>query len=204
MNLEKEKNKDSIKLAWSELQARIRKIKLGGGKTRLEKIKKQGKLNARERINYLVDDKENIFEIGILAGEDMYKEFGGCPSAGVIVVIAKISGKRCVIVANDPSVKAGAWFPISTKKNLRAQEIAMENNIPIVYLVDSAGIFLPLQDQLFADKENFGRIFRNNAKMSSKGIIQIAAIMGSCVAGGAYLPIMSDEAIIVEKTGSIL
>ena len=203
MNLEKEKNKDSIKLAWSELQARIRKIKLGGGKTRLEKIKKQGKLNARERINYLVDDKENIFEIGILAGEDMYKEFGGCPSAGVIVVIAKISGKRCVIVANDPSVKAGAWFPISTKKNLRAQEIAMENNIPIVYLVDSAGIFLPLQDQLFADKENFGRIFRNNAKMSSKGIIQIAAIMGSCVAGGAYLPIMSDEAIIVEKTGSI-
>ena len=203
MNLENEKNKDSIKLAWSELQARIRKIKLGGGKKRLEKLKKQGKLNARERINYLVDNKENIFEIGILAGEEMYQEYGGCPSGGVIVTIAEISGKRCVIVANDPSVKAGAWFPMTTKKNLRAQEIAMENNIPIIYLVDSAGIFLPLQDQLFADKENFGRIFRNNAKMSSKGIIQIAAIMGSCVAGGAYLPIMSDEAIIVEKTGSI-
>ena len=203
MNLENEKNKDSIKLAWSELQARIRKIKLGGGKKRLEKLKKQGKLNARERINYLVDNKENVFEIGILAGEEMYQEYGGCPSGGVIVTIAEISGKRCVIVANDPSVKAGAWFPMTTKKNLRAQEIAMENNIPIIYLVDSAGIFLPLQDQLFADKENFGRIFRNNAKMSSKGIVQIAAIMGSCVAGGAYLPIMSDEAIIVEKTGSI-
>ena len=199
MNLENEKNKDSIKLAWSELQARIRKIKLGGGKKRLEKLKKQGKLNARERINYLVDNKENVFEIGILAGEEMYQEYGGCPSGGVIVTIAEISGKRCVIVANDPSVKAGAWFPMTTKKNLRAQEIAIDNRIPIIYLVDSAGIFLPLQEELFADKENFGRIFRNNAKMSSMGIVQIAAVMGSCVAGGAYLPIMSDEAIIVEK-----
>ena len=203
MNLEKEKNKDAIKMTWSQLQARIRKIKLGGGKDRLENLKKQGKLSARERINYLVDDSENIFEIGVLAGENMYKKYGGCPSAGVVVVIGSIAGKRCIIVANDATVKSGAWFPITTKKNLRAQEIAMENKIPIIYLVDSAGIFLPLQDKLFADKENFGRIFRNNAKMSSMGIVQIAAVMGSCVAGGAYLPIMSDEALIVEKTGSI-
>ena len=203
MNLEKEKNKDALKMAWAQLQSRMRKIKLGGGKERLAKLKNQGKLSARERINQLVDDPKNVYEVGILAAENMYGQYGGCPSAGVVVVIGSVSGKTCVIVANDPTVKAGAWFPMTAKKNLRAQEIAMENNIPIIYLVDSAGIFLPLQEQLFADKENFGRIFRNNARMSSKGIVQIAAVMGSCVAGGAYLPIMSDEAIIVEKTGSI-
>ena len=203
MELEKEKNKDSMKMAWANIESKFRKIKLGGGKSRLEKIKSQGKLTARERVKNLVDDTSKIYEIGILAGEKMYNEYGGCPSAGVIVVIGKVSGRYCVIVANDPSVKAGAWFPMTTKKNLRAQEIAIDNRIPIIYLVDSAGIFLPLQEELFADKENFGRIFRNNAKMSSMGIVQIAAVMGSCVAGGAYLPIMSDEAIIVEKTGSI-
>ena len=203
MELEKEKNKDSMKMAWADIESKFRKIKLGGGKSRLEKIKSQGKLTARERVKNLVDDTSQIYEIGILAGEKMYNEYGGCPSAGVIVAIAKVSGRYCVIVANDPSVKAGAWFPMTTKKNLRAQEIAIDNRIPIIYLVDSAGIFLPLQEELFADKENFGRIFRNNAKMSSMGIVQIAAVMGSCVAGGAYLPIMSDEAIIVEKTGSI-
>tara|TARA_B100000575_G_scaffold90712_1_gene72085 strand:- start:37125 stop:38753 length:1629 start_codon:yes stop_codon:yes gene_type:complete len=203
MELEKEKNKDSMKMAWANIESIFRKIKLGGGKSRLEKIKSQGKLTARERVKNLVDDPSKIYEIGILAGEKMYNEYGGCPSAGVIVVIGKVSGRYCVIVANDPSVKAGAWFPMTTKKNLRAQEIAIDNRIPIIYLVDSAGIFLPLQEEIFADKENFGRIFRNNAKMSSMGIVQIAAVMGSCVAGGAYLPIMSDEAIIVEKTGSI-
>ena len=203
MNLEKEINKDALKMAWANLQERIRKIKQGGGKSRLQKLTKQGKLSARERINKLVDNPHDLYEVGILAAEKMYDEHGGCPSAGVVVVIGHVSKKRCVIVANDSTVKAGAWFPMTAKKNLRAQEIAMENKIPIIYLVDSAGIYLPLQDQIFADKDDFGRIFRNNAKMSSMGIIQIAAIMGSCVAGGAYLPIMSDEAIIVEKTGSI-
>ena len=203
MNLEQEKNKDAVKMAWSKLQARIRSIKQGGGKARLQKLNEQGKLSARQRINQLVDNPNSVFEIGILAAEKMYDEHGGCPAAGVVVVIGVISGKRCVIVANDATVKAGAWFPMTAKKNLRAQEIAMENKIPIIYLVDSAGIYLPLQDQIFADKKDFGRIFRNNAKMSSMGIVQIAAVMGSCVAGGAYLPIMSDEAIIVEKTGSI-
>jgi 3-methylcrotonyl-CoA carboxylase beta subunit len=203
IKLEGEINKDTLKMAWAELQAKIRKIKNGGGKERLKKLEEKGKLSARQRIDVLVDDPKEIHEIGVLAAEGMYEDYGGCPAAGVIVVIAKVSGKRCVIVANDATVKAGAWFPMTAKKNLRAQEIALENQIPIIYLVDSAGIFLPLQDQLFADKEHFGRIFRNNAKMSSKGIVQIAAIMGSCVAGGAYLPIMSDEAIIVEKTGSI-
>ena len=203
MNLEKEINEDALKMAWANLQERIRKIKQGGGKSRLKKLAEQGKLSARERINKLVDNPDDVYEVGILAAEKMYEEYGGCPSAGVVVVIGHISKKRCVIVANDSSVKAGAWFPMTAKKNLRAQEIAMENKIPIIYLVDSAGIFLPLQDQIFADKDDFGRIFRNNAKMSSMGIVQIAAIMGSCVAGGAYLPIMSDEAIIVEKTGSI-
>ncbi|MDG1023365.1 MAG: carboxyl transferase domain-containing protein [Flavobacteriaceae bacterium] len=203
MNLEDEINKDALKMAWAELQERIRRIKLGGGKTRLKKLNEQGKLSARERINLLVDKPNEVFEVGVLAAEKMYEEHGGCPSAGVVVVIAHVAKKRCVIVANDATVKAGAWFPMTAKKNIRAQEIAMENKIPIIYLVDSAGIFLPLQDQIFADKDDFGRIFRNNAKMSSMGIIQIAAIMGSCVAGGAYLPIMSDEAIIVEKTGSI-
>ena len=203
MNLEEEINKDALKMAWAELQQRIRKIKLGGGKARLKKLNEQGKLSARERVNQLVDNPDEVFEVGVLAGEKMYEEHGGCPAAGVVVVIAHVSKKRCVIVANDPTVKAGAWFPMTAKKNLRAQEIAIENKIPIIYLVDSAGIYLPLQDQIFADKDDFGRIFRNNAKMSSMGIVQIAAIMGSCVAGGAYLPIMSDEAIIVEKTGSI-
>jgi acetyl-CoA carboxylase carboxyltransferase component len=203
MNLEEEINKDALKMAWAELQQRIRKIKLGGGKARLKKLNEQGKLSARERVNQLADNPDEVFEVGILAGEKMYEEHGGCPAAGVVVVIAHVSKKQCVIVANDPTVKAGAWFPMTAKKNLRAQEIAMENKIPIIYLVDSAGIYLPLQDQIFADKDDFGRIFRNNAKMSSMGIVQIAAIMGSCVAGGAYLPIMSDEAIIVEKTGSI-
>jgi len=203
MNLEKEINEDALKMAWANLQERIRKIKQGGGKSRLKKLAGQGKLSARERINKLVDNPNDVYEVGILAAEKMYEEYGGCPSAGVVVVIGHIYKKRCVIVANDSTVKAGAWFPMTAKKNLRAQEIAMENKIPIIYLVDSAGIFLPLQDQIFADKDCFGRIFRNNAKMSSMGIVQIAAIMGSCVAGGAYLPIMSDEAIIVEKTGSI-
>ena len=203
MNLEKEINEDALKMAWANLQERIRKIKQGGGKSRLKRLSEQGKLSARERINKLVDNPDDVYEVGILAAEKMYEEYGGCPSAGVVVVISHISKKRCVIVANDATVKAGAWFPMTAKKNLRAQEIAMENKIPIIYLVDSAGIFLPLQDQIFADKDDFGRIFRNNAKMSSMGIVQIAAIMGSCVAGGAYLPIMSDEAIIVEKTGSI-
>ena len=203
MNLEKEINEDALKMAWANLQERIRKIKQGGGKSRLKRLSEQGKLSARERINKLVDNPDDVYEVGILAAEKMYLEYGGCPSAGVVVVIGHISKKRCVIVANDATVKAGAWFPMTAKKNLRAQEIAMENKIPIIYLVDSAGIFLPLQDQIFADKDDFGRIFRNNAKMSSMGIVQIAAIMGSCVAGGAYLPIMSDEAIIVEKTGSI-
>ena len=203
MNLEKEINEDALKMAWANLQERIRKIKQGGGKSRLKRLSEQGKLSARERINKLVDNPDDVYEVGILAAEKMYTEYGGCPSAGVVVVIGHISKKRCVIVANDATVKAGAWFPMTAKKNLRAQEIAMENKIPIIYLVDSAGIFLPLQDQIFADKDDFGRIFRNNAKMSSMGIVQIAAIMGSCVAGGAYLPIMSDEAIIVEKTGSI-
>ena len=203
MNLEEEINKDALKMAWAELQQRIRKIKLGGGKARLKKLNEQGKLSARERVIQLVYNPDEVFEVGILAGEKMYEEHGGCPAAGVVVVIAHVSKKRCVIFANDPTVKAGAWFPMTAKKNLRAQEIAMENKIPIIYLVDSAGIYLPLQDQIFADKDDFGRIFRNNAKMSSMGIVQIAAIMGSCVAGGAYLPIMSDEAIIVEKTGSI-
>mgnify|MGYP002628823603 CR=1 FL=1 len=203
MDLEAEKNSDALKMAWATIQQRLRTIRLGGGKTRMKKLHDQGKWSARERINYLVDNSKDCFEIGALAASDMYAEYGGCPAAAVVVVIAKISGHRCVIVANDATVKAGAWFPMTAKKNLRAQEIAMENNIPIVYLVDSAGIFLPLQDQIFADKEDFGRIFRNNAKMSSMGIVQIAAVMGNCVAGGAYLPVMSDETIIVEKTGSI-
>ncbi|GIM51499.1 methylcrotonoyl-CoA carboxylase [Capnocytophaga cynodegmi] len=196
-------NEDFNKLEISELRSRLAKVKEGGGKKRLEKLHHQGKLSARERIEYLLDkDKEHI-EIGAFAGEGMYPEHGGCPSAGVVVVIGYVSGKQCVVVANDATVKAGAWFPITGKKNLRAQEIAIENRLPIIYLVDSAGVYLPMQDEIFPDKEHFGRIFRNNAIMSSMGITQIAAVMGSCVAGGAYLPIMSDEALIVDKTGSI-
>ncbi len=204
MNLEFEKNKDHNKLLLSEINQLFSKIKLGGlsGKDNL-KIKSQTKMTARERINFLIDNKSPYYEIGGFAGYEMYEDVGGCPSAGVVVVIGYICGKLCVIVANDSSVKAGSWFPITAKKNLRAQEISIENKIPIIYLVDSAGVYLPMQDEIFPDKYHFGRIFRNNAKMSSDGIVQIAAVMGSCVAGGAYLPIMSDESIIVNKTASI-
>jgi acetyl-CoA carboxylase carboxyltransferase component len=198
-----EKNKDQNKMLVSELQQKTAQIKLGGGKSKLEKIRSQGKMTARERVDYLLDNDSESIEIGALAGYEMYEEEGGCPAAGVVIVMGYVAQKLCVIVANDASVKAGAWFPISAKKNLRAQEIALENRIPIIYLVDSAGVFLPRQDEIFPDKEHFGRIFRNNAQMSSEGIVQIAAVMGSCVAGGAYLPIMSDEAIIVDKTASI-
>ncbi len=201
--LEQNKNEDSLKLLISELRNRSEKIALGGGRTKIEKQHQQGKLTARERINLLLDKDAPVIEIGLFAGWEMYKEHGGCPAGGVVVVIGYICGRMCIVVANDATVKAGAWFPITGKKNLRAQEIAMENRIPIIYLVDSAGVYLPMQDEIFPDKENFGRIFRNNAIMSSQGITQIAAIMGSCVAGGAYLPIMSDEALIVDKTGSI-
>ncbi len=197
------KNKENYKNLLKELNKRIDTLKLGGGEKKIAKQHEKGKLTARERIEYLIDKGSRTIEIGIFAGDGMYQEYGGCPAGGVVVVIGYVSGRQCVIVANDATVKAGAWFPISTKKNLRAQEIAMENKLPIIYLVDSAGVFLPMQDEIFPDKENFGRIFRNNAIMSAKGIPQIAAIMGSCVAGGAYLPIMSDEAIIVNKTGSI-
>lgn len=203
MNIEFNSNEDFNKLALSELRKRLKKVKEGGGAKNLEKLHAQGKLSARERIDYLLDKNTRSIEIGAFAGDGMYAEHGGCPSAGVVVVIGYVSGKQCIIVANDATVKAGAWFPITAKKNLRAQEIAIENNLPIIYLVDSAGVFLPLQDEIFPDKEHFGRIFRNNALMSSKGITQIAVVMGSCVAGGAYLPIMSDEALIVDKTGSI-
>ena len=203
MDIEFNSNEDFNKLALSELRKRLKKVKEGGGAKNLEKLHAQGKLSARERIDYLLDKNTPSIEIGAFAGDGMYAEHGGCPSAGVVVVIGYVSGKQCIIVANDSTVKAGAWFPITAKKNLRAQEIAIENNLPIIYLVDSAGVFLPLQDEIFPDKEHFGRIFRNNALMSSKGITQIAVVMGSCVAGGAYLPIMSDEALIVDKTGSI-
>ena len=203
MDLEFNKNEDHIKLLISQMQKKLEKIYLGGGKSKIEKQNADGKLTARERIDYLIDKKSRFFEIGAFAGEGMYEEHGGCPSGGVVVGIGYISGRQCIIVANDATVKAGAWFPITAKKNLRAQEIAMENHLPIIYLVDSAGVYLPMQDEIFPDKEHFGRIFRNNAIMSSMGILQIAAVMGSCVAGGAYLPIMSDEALIVNKTGTI-
>ena len=203
MDIQFNTNEDYNKLALSELRKRLKKVKEGGGKKNLEKLHSQGKLSARERIEYLLDKDKPQIEIGAFAGEGMYEEHGGCPSAGVVVVIGYVAGKQCVVVANDATVKAGAWFPITAKKNLRAQEIAMENRLPIIYLVDSAGVYLPLQDEIFPDKEHFGRIFRNNALMSSMGITQIAVVMGSCVAGGAYLPIMSDEALIVDKTGSI-
>ncbi len=179
------------------------KIKLGGGKKAIEKLHEKKKLHCRERVNLLIDKDSFFMEIGLFTAYGMYEEYGGAPSSGTIFGIGKVSGKNCVIVANDATVKAGAWFPITCKKNLRAQEISMENKLPIIYLVDSAGVFLPMQDEIFPDKEHFGRIFRNNAIMSSMGIPQIAAIMGPCVAGGAYLPIMSDEALIVDKTGSI-
>ena len=203
MDLNFNKNEDQNKLLLSDLRKRFTKVKQGGGKNKIEKQHAKGKMSARERIDYLLDVKSKAIEIGAFAGEDMYEKHGGCPSAGVVVKIGYISGRQCVVVANDATVKAGAWFPITAKKNLRAQEISIENKLPIIYLVDSAGVYLPLQDEIFPDKEHFGRIFRNNAVMSSMGITQISAIMGSCVAGGAYLPIMSDEAIIVDKTASI-
>ena len=203
MDIKFNKNEDKNKLKLVELRERLEKIHLGGGEKRIEKHHAKGKMTARERIDFLLDDSENAIEIGAFAADKMYEDVGGCPSAGVVVKIGKVSGKQCIIVANDATVKAGAWFPMTAKKNLRAQEIAIENKLPIIYLVDSAGVFLPMQDEVFPDKEHFGRIFRNNAVMSSMGITQIAAVMGSCVAGGAYLPIMSDEALIVNKTGSI-
>lgn len=203
MDLNFNKNEDYNKLLVSDLRKRFVKVKLGGGKKRIEKHHEKGKMTARERIDYLLDAKTKSIEIGAFAGEGMYAEHGGCPSGGVVVKIGYIKNKQCIVVANDATVKAGAWFPITGKKNLRAQEIAIENKLPIIYLVDSAGVYLPMQDEIFPDKEHFGRIFRNNAIMSSIGITQISAVMGSCVAGGAYLPIMSDEAIIVDKTASI-
>ncbi len=201
--LDQEKNIDALKLAISNLNRRLEQIHAGGGPKRLEKLHAEGKMSARERIDYLLDAGRPRIEVGAFAGYEMYAEHGGCPAGGVVVVIGYVRGRQVIVVANDATVKAGAWFPITGKKNLRAQEIAMENRLPIIYLVDSAGVYLPMQDEIFPDKEHFGRIFRNNAKLSSAGIPQIAAIMGSCVAGGAYLPIMSDEALIVEKTGSV-
>ncbi|CDF78927.1 methylcrotonyl-CoA carboxylase carboxyl transferase subunit [Formosa agariphila KMM 3901] len=203
MDINFNKNEDYNKLLLSDLKRRFAKVSLGGGLKRIEKLHSKGKLTARERIDYLLDSNSKSIEIGAFAGEDMYEEHGGCPSGGVVVKIGYIKGKQCIVVANDATVKAGAWFPITGKKNLRAQEISIENKLPIIYLVDSAGVYLPLQDEIFPDKEHFGRIFRNNAIMSSMGITQISAVMGSCVAGGAYLPIMSDEALIVDKTASI-
>ena len=203
MDLNFNKNEDHNKLLLSELRKKLGEVKLGGGEKRIQKLHAEGKMTARERIDYLLDTNEKSIEIGAFVGEGMYKEHGGCPSGGVVVKIGYIKGKQCIVVANDATVKAGAWFPITAKKNLRAQEIAMENKLPIIYLVDSAGVYLPMQEDIFADKEHFGRIFRNNAKMSAMGITQIAAVMGSCVAGGAYLPIMSDESLIVDKTGTI-
>ena len=202
-DLDFNKNDDKMRLLISEMKRKHAQVALGGGKKKIEKQHAKGKLTARERIDYLKDSDANFFEIGTFVGDGMYAEYGGCPSGGVVAGMTYIKEVQCIIVANDATVKAGAWFPITAKKNLRLQEIAMENRLPIIYLVDSAGVFLPLQDEIFPDKEHFGRMFRNNARMSSMGITQISAIMGACVAGGAYLPIMSDEALIVDKTGSI-
>jgi len=203
MDIKFNKNEDHNKLTLSDLRSRFAKVAMGGGKKKIEKLHAKGKLTARERIEYLLDKNTKCIEIGAFVADEMYQEHGGCPSGGVVVKIGYVSNKQCIVVANDATVKAGAWFPSTCKKNLRAQEISIENRLPIIYLVDSAGVYLPLQDEVFPDKEHFGRIFRNNAKMSSMGITQISAVMGSCVAGGAYLPIMSDEALIVDKTGSI-
>ncbi len=203
MDLTYNKNEDALKLLLSEVKRREAILAKGGGEAKLQKQRDQGKLTARERVAALVDAKKPCLELGIFAGDGMYEEYGGCPAGGVVVVLAYVKGTQCIIVANDATVKAGAWFPITGKKNLRAQQIALENHTPIIYLVDSAGVFLPLQDEIFPDREHFGRIFRNNAVMSSLGIPQISAIMGSCVAGGAYLPIMSDESLIVKGSGSI-
>lgn len=203
MNLEQNRNEDWMKLAVSQTRQHFEKIKLGGGKKAIDKQRERNKLTARERIAYLCDKDRPFVEIGGFAGFEMYEEQGGCPSGGTVAGLGYVSGRQCMIVANDQTVKAGAWFPITGKKNLRMQEIAMENRLPVIYLVDSAGVFLPMQDEIFPDKEHFGRIFRNNARMSAMGITQIAAVMGACVAGGAYLPIMSDETLMVEGNGSI-
>ena len=203
MNNDFNKNEDSQKMAWSDVRQKLDIIEEGGGKKSAQKQKERNKLTARERISYLIDEDKPFIEIGAFAGYEMYPEHGGCPAGGTVSGIGYISGRQCVIVANDQTVKAGAWFPITGKKNLRMQEIAMENKLPIIYIVDSAGVYLPMQDEIFPDKENFGRIFRNNAKMSAMGITQIAAVTGACVAGGAYLPIMSDETLMVENAGSI-
>jgi len=203
MDIEFNKNEDINKRLVYEVATKLKKIYLGGGEKAAAKQKEKGKMLARERVAYLIDKDKPWLEVGAFVGDGLYAEHGGCPSGGVICGIGYVSGRQCVIVANDATVKAGAWFPITAKKNLRAQEISMENKLPIIYLVDSAGVYLPLQDEIFPDKEHFGRIFRNNAIMSGMGIVQISAIMGSCVAGGAYLPIMSDEAMIVEGTGSV-
>ncbi len=203
INLEFNKNEDAMKLAVSQLRQRWEQVSLGGGKKAIEKQHERKKLTARERIEYLRDENTTFTEIGALCGWEMYKDEGGCPSGGTVAGIGYVSGRQCVIVANDQTVKAGAWFPITGKKNLRMQEISMENNLPIIYLVDSAGVYLPMQSEIFPDKEHFGRIFRNNAKMSAMGITQIAAVMGSCVAGGAYLPLMSDEVLMVDNNSSI-
>ena len=197
------KNEDCNKLAWSAVKQKLNEIYLGGGKKAIQKQKERNKLTARERIQYLIDKETTFVEIGAFAGYEMYQEHGGCPAGGTVAGVGYVSGKQCVIVANDQTVKAGAWFPITGKKNLRMQEIAMENRLPIIYIVDSAGVYLPMQDEIFPDKEHFGRIFRNNAKMSAMGITQIAVVTGACVAGGAYLPIMSDETLMVEHAGSI-
>nr|WP_295865875.1 acyl-CoA carboxylase subunit beta [uncultured Chitinophaga sp.] len=203
VDLETNKNEDAMRLAISTMKQRLGVIEQGGGKKSLEKVRQRGKLTARERIQYLIDKDTPFTEIGAFAAYEMYAEYGGCPAAGTVGGIGYVSGRQCMIVANDMTVKAGAWFPMTGKKNLRLQEIAMENHLPVIYLVDSAGVFLPMQDEIFPDKEHFGRIFRNNARMSAMGITQIAAVMGSCVAGGAYLPIMSDEVLMVEGNGSI-
>jgi acetyl-CoA carboxylase carboxyltransferase component len=203
MNIELNKNEDVNKMSWSNIQTLLAKIEEGGGKKAIQKQKERNKLTARERIHYLLDKDKTFIEIGAFAGYGMYEEYGGCPAGGTVAGVGYVGGKQCVVIANDQTVKAGAWFHITGKKNLRMQEIAMENNLPVIYLVDSAGVFLPMQDEIFPDKEHFGRIFRNNAKMSAMGITQIAAVMGPCVAGGAYLPIMSDETIMVEEHGSI-
>ncbi|WP_160710954.1 acyl-CoA carboxylase subunit beta [Chitinophaga solisilvae] len=201
--LESNKNEDAMRRTISTMKQRMGLIEQGGGKKSLEKVRQRGKLTARERIQYLIDKDTPFTEIGAFAAWEMYPEYGGCPAAGTVGGIGYVSGRQCMIVANDMTVKAGAWFPMTGKKNLRLQEIAMENHLPVIYLVDSAGVFLPMQDEIFPDKEHFGRIFRNNARMSAMGITQIAAVMGSCVAGGAYLPIMSDEVLMVEGNGSI-
>ena len=203
IDIQKELSADNIKLLISGMQRRLEKIYLGGGDKKIQKMKSENRLPARERVALLLDKDRPSIEIGAFAGYEMYPEHGGCPAGGVIIFMGYVHNRIVLVVANDPTVKAGAWFPITGKKNLRGQEISMENHLPIIYLVDSAGVFLPMQDEIFPDKEHFGRIFRNNAKMSSMGIPQISAIMGSCVAGGAYLPIMSDEALIVDGYGSI-